>query len=102
MESIRFSCGAAALPLVLLCCPRHSAVPSVGGECARRIGLAVMPSFELHYFESEVTPEGPLPVADWVAYFRKLHAGFARAHRKPRAQHPRPLNGTGRRRVTGS
>ena len=50
-----------------------------GGACARRLGLAVMPSFELHYFESEVTPEGPLPVADWVAYFRKLHAGFSRA-----------------------
>ena len=35
-----------------------------GGACARRLGLAVMPSFELHYFESEVTPEGPLPVAE--------------------------------------
>jgi hypothetical protein len=29
--------------------------------------------------QSEVTPEGPRPVADWVQYWERLHAGFSGA-----------------------
>ena len=35
-----------------------------------------MPAFSLHFFESAVTPEGPVPVAAWVSYWRELHGGF--------------------------
>ena len=44
--------------------------------CATRVSLAAMPAFSLHFFESAVTPEGPVPVAAWVSYWRELHGGF--------------------------
>ena len=51
---------------------------SKGGDlCAHRLILNVMPNFQLHFFQSELSPEGPIANADWVAYFRRLHAGFA-------------------------
>ena len=57
----------------------HPAVPgsdTTGAPCAKRMSLSAMPAFEVHYFESLVTPDGPVPVADWVAYWRKLADGF--------------------------
>ena len=42
---------------------------------APRVGLQVMPSFEIHLFESAVTPQGPVPVHEWAAYLRALHDG---------------------------
>ena len=44
--------------------------------CAKRLVLRTLPSYEIHLFESSVTPEGPVPIAAWVAYWRALHAGF--------------------------
>ena len=31
---------------------------------------------QIHYFSSSVAPQGPVPVDEWVAYWRELHAGF--------------------------
>ena len=45
--------------------------------CATRIGLEALDSFEVHFFESDVTPAGPVPVASWARYWRALHGGFA-------------------------
>ena len=50
---------------------------SFGRRCAVRVALQDISAFELHFFESSVTPEGPTPVADWVAYWREVHGGFA-------------------------
>ena len=32
--------------------------------------------YAIHLFQSYVTPSGPTPAADWVAYWRTLHDGF--------------------------
>ena len=58
--------------------PRDPGSADGGGRCSKRMSLTAMPDFELHYFESAVTPDGPVPVADWVAYWRALAAGFER------------------------
>ena len=51
-----------------------------GGDlCAKRFGHTTLPTYSIHLFESAVTPQGPVPVADWVAYWRALHHGFVRA-----------------------
>ena len=50
---------------------------SFGRRCAVRVALQDISAFQLHFFESSVTPEGPTPVADWVAYWREVHGGFA-------------------------
>ena len=35
--------------------------------------------FEIHLFESRVSPDGARGVAAWAAYWKELHAGFADA-----------------------
>ena len=51
-----------------------------GGDlCAKRFGHTTLPTYSIHLFESAVTPQGPVPVADWVSYWRELHGGFVRA-----------------------
>ena len=46
-------------------------------RCATRVGVASMPGdFALHFFRSDVTPDGAIPVAEWVAYWHALHGGF--------------------------
>ena len=53
-----------------------------GGLCAHRVGLQTLPGgFEIHLFESAVTPEGPIPNSEWVSYVKSLHNGFASADR---------------------
>ena len=51
------------------------------GRCATRVVQEVLPNFEIHFFESAVTPqgspEGEIPMEEWVAYFERLHNGFA-------------------------
>ena len=51
------------------------------GQCATRVVQEVLPNFEIHFFESAVTPqgspEGEIPMEEWVAYFERLHNGFA-------------------------
>ena len=49
------------------------------GTCATRITLDTLPNFQIHLFESRVTPDGPRGVAAWVEYWRELHAGFETA-----------------------
>ena len=36
----------------------------------------VLPDFAMHFFTSGVTPEGPVPVDQWVSYWKSLHGGF--------------------------
>ena len=44
-----------------------------GGLCAKRFGLSTLPEYAIHLYESAVAPQGPQPVAEWVAYWRELH-----------------------------
>jgi hypothetical protein len=47
-----------------------------GDYCATRMAVTTMPSYEVHYFTSRVSPEGPVAISEWVAYWNALHAGF--------------------------
>ena len=56
------------------------APPNATGECATRVVVNAMPTFEIHFFESSVAPDGSpaahVPVAEWVDYWHRLHDGF--------------------------
>ena len=45
--------------------------------CAVRVGVVGELIPEIHLYESFVSPEGPIPVADWVAMWNQLHMNFS-------------------------
>lgn len=49
-----------------------------GTRCATRNALTALGDWELHYFESRVTPEGARTVGDWSAFLARLHGDVSR------------------------
>jgi len=45
--------------------------------CAVRVGVVGELIPEIHLYESFVSPEGPIPVADWVSMWNQLHSNFS-------------------------
>lgn len=44
--------------------------------CAQRYSVVSDLNPELHFFQSDVTPEGPIRTANWVQYWNDLHRNF--------------------------
>lgn len=44
--------------------------------CSQRYSVVSDLNPELHFFQSDVTPEGPIPAGEWIKYWNDLHSNF--------------------------